>query len=298
MTRQKKYILIISLLVVALIILVSAGKYLNFYNISFTIGTLDFTAYSIFTCVVALGSLIITSFYFLKYSEKRIRSLRAIRASNKELLIKTLYITTLSVTFLIALGTLGIDMTALTVLGGSIGIGLGFGLQKLAANYIMGIILLFEKSFEIGDLIELNDHTIGFVIQVGGRYILIETFDGKKMMIPNEEFVNHKIINWTHRNSTLRLEIEIEVLPQEDIVKIKKIILEAAQQSSYCLKNPYPFCVLKDIRDGKIIFALLFWTGDIKAGYLIPKSEVKLEIWAALQKNNVEMPVPIRKIVR
>lgn len=255
-------------------------------------------SYLLVVMIITTIILIIPAFYILRYCEKRIRSINSIKSSNKELLIKILYIGILSVVSLTVLSVLGIDMTALKVLSGSIGIGLGFGLQKLAVNYITGIILLFEKSFEIGDLIELNDNTIGFVVQVGGRYVLIKTFDDKKMMVPNEEFVNNKIINWTHRNSNLRLEIKIEIAPQKDINIVKEIILEAARRSIHCLKTPSPFCVLKEVGSGKIIFALLFWTGNIKSGFLVPKSELQLEIWSALQKNNIDVPLPIRKIMK
>jgi small-conductance mechanosensitive channel len=97
---------------------------------------------------------------------------------------------------------------------------------------------LFEKSFEVGDLIELNDKIIGFVSQIGGRYISIKTFCGKEMMVPNEEFVNYKIINWTHRDSNLRLEIKIEVSYQEDINEVKHIILSTAEKRGV-LNQPY-----------------------------------------------------------
>lgn len=296
--NKRKYLFIILFLIVLMCFVINYKEYLNSDILSFTIGELKFTAYSVLVTMITVGVLIIASSYFLKYSEKRIRNLPGLKASNKEILIKILYIAVLSIASLTTLGILGIDMTALAVFSGSIGIGIGFGLQKVAANYITGIILLFEKSFEIGDLIELNDKTIGFVNQIGGRYILIKTFDGKVMMIPNEEFINYKIINWTHKNSHLRLEIEIEISPQENIEKIKQIILDVAYKSVHCLNKPVPFCVLKDISDGKIIFALLFWADNIKLGFLIPKSEIKLEIWIALQKNNIQMPVPIRQIIK
>ena len=298
---SKKNILFYSLVVFFLGVLIYFGVYIKQFldsdGLSFTIGSLRFTVYSILITIIALIILVITSLWVLKYSEKRIRKISRLKPSNREILIKTLYVTVSTIVFLVTLGIMGVDTTALTVFSGTIGIGIGFGLQKIAANFITGIILLFEKSFEVGDLIELNDKTIGFVSQIGGRYISIKTFCGKEMMVPNEEFVNYKIINWTHRDSNLRLEIKIEVSYQENINKVKHIILNTAEKSVHCLKNPAPFCILQDIHDGIITFLLLFWIEDVKKGFFIPQSEVKLEIWAALQKNGVSVPIPIRKII-
>ena len=298
---SKKSMIFYSLIILFLGIFIYFGVYIKQFldsdGLSFTVGSLRFTAYSILITIIALVILIITSLWVLKYSEQKIRKISRLKPSNREILVKTLYVTISTIVFLVTLGIVGVDTTALTVFSGTIGIGIGFGLQKIAANFITGIILLFEKSFEIGDLIELNDKTIGFVSQIGGRYILIKTFCGKEMMVPNEEFINYKIINWTHRDTNLRLEVKIEVSHKEDIDKVKNIILNTAKKSIYCLKDPTPLCILQDIHDGIITFLLLFWIEDVKKGFFIPQSEIKTEIWMELQKNRINVPVPIRKII-
>lgn len=264
-------------------------------KLSFSLGGLRFSAYTILSTLVILLSLTTITLLFLKKCEQRIRNIHQLKPSNREILIKTLYFTIITCGFFIALGVMGFDTTVLTVLSGTVGIGIGFGIQKLVLNLITGIVLLFEKSFEIGDLVELNDKSVGFVRQMAARYVLIELFCGKEVIIPNEEFINNKIINWTRKNNNLRFEILIEVSHKENISVVKGIILDAVNRSIYSLKEPKPFCILQDIRDGIMRFSLFFWVENVKNGFSVPQGEIRSEIWQALQSNGVFIPVPIRK---
>jgi small-conductance mechanosensitive channel len=181
---------------------------------------------------------------------------------------------------------------------GSIGIGIGFGLQKIAANFITGILLLFEKSFEVGDLIELNDKTLGFVKQINARFVLVETFCGKAIMVPNEEFMTNKIVNWTHQNAAARLEVKIQVSYAEDLKKVNKLILDVANNHPLCLKDPEPLCLLQDISDGLMFFSLRFWISDVREGFSGPESQVRFAIWERLKKEGIKMPMAYRVFVK
>ena len=135
--------------------------------------------------------------------------------------------------FLFSLDLIGLDIMTFTVFSGAVGIGIGFGLQKVTSNFISGLILLFEKSIEQDDLIELNDGTYGFVQHTGARYTLIETFDGKEIMIPNEDFITNRVINWTYSNSNGRVDIELGVSYNSDLEVFTKKLAPHCCRLSY-----------------------------------------------------------------
>ncbi|MBP9791652.1 MAG: mechanosensitive ion channel [Rickettsiales bacterium] len=273
-------------------------QFLDSDVLSFSIGSFKFSIYSLSVSIVSLIVLIGVVLWILKFGEQKLRSITVIKASNKEILIKCFYIIIFTTAFFVMLGVFGIDLTAIAVLGGSIGIGIGFGLQKIAANFITGILLLFEKSFEVGDLIELNDKTLGFVRQINARFVLVETFCGKAIMVPNEEFMTNKIVNWTHQNAAARLEVKIQVSYVEDIKRVHKLIVDVAKNHSICLKDPEPFCLLQDVSEGLMFFSLRFWISDVRDGFLIPESKVRFAIWERLQKEGVKMPMAYRVFVK
>ena len=194
------------------------------------------------------------------------------------------------------LDVLGIDLTAFAVVGGAIGIGIGFGLQKITSNFISGLILLFEKSVEEGDLIELNDGTIGYVRSTGARYTLIETFESREIMIPNEDFITNRVTNWTFSNSQGRIEINIGVAYGSDLDQVSEILINAAKEHPRCSKQPAADSFLVDFGDNSINFTLYFWVDDIVEGLKRPKSDVLFSIWRKFKDNNIEIPFPQRDV--
>lgn len=292
------YIVFIVLLTVILYFLTPIKQYLDSEKLSFSIGSVRFSIYSLITSIVSLIFLTGTVLWVLKFGEQKIRSITKIKASNREILVKGFYILICTSAFLVVLSILGIDLTALAVFGSAIGIGIGLGLQKIASNFISGIALLFEKPFEIGDLIELNDHTLGFVRQIAARFVLVETFCGKEIMVPNEEFMAHRIINWTHHSASRRLEVNIEVSYTEKISEVKDVILDVAKNHPICLSIPEPFCLLQDVKDGAIFFSLRFWVEDVKQGFLVPESKVRMAIWERLQKEGIKISIPYRVLLK
>ncbi len=231
-----------------------------------------------------------------KFIEKRIFKMTHLRAGTRDLVIKLVHIGLYFVAFLVVLNSLGIDLTALTVFSGAAGIGLGFGLQKTASNFISGIILLFEKTIEPGNLIELNDGTLGFVKKTKARYTLIETFDTREIIVPNEDLMTNKVTNLTMTNSSGRIDIEVGISYKSDVHLAKKIILEAATEHRFCLKKPEPNCYLVKFGDSSVEFLLHFWIGDVAPGRFLPKSEVMLSIWDKFKENNIEIPFPQRDL--
>jgi small-conductance mechanosensitive channel len=269
---------------------------LNSDSLGFTLGRSEFTIYKILRAII----LIIIVFYFVSIisdvGEARIKKLKKIRASNRALLIKAFQILLYFMAFLFSLDLIGLDIMTFTVFSGAVGIGIGFGLQKVTSNFISGLILLFEKSIEQDDLIELNDGTYGFVQHTGARYTLIETFDGKEIMIPNEDFITNRVINWTYSNSNGRVDIELGVSYNSDLELVQKIMLEAAKAHPRCIAEPEPECFLREFGDSSVTFLLMFWVNDVYEGRYQPRSEVMLEIWKKFKEERVEIPFPQRDI--
>jgi small-conductance mechanosensitive channel len=191
---------------------------------------------------------------------------------------------------------LGIDLTALAVFSGDLGIGIGFGLQKVTSNFISGIIILFEKTVQNDDLIELNDGTLGFLRNTGSRASLIETYDGKEVMVPNEDLITNRVINYTHSNKKARIKINIGVSYDCDLEKAQKLILEAAKEHPRTTKDPEALCFLEEFADSSVNFILLFWVNDVIEGRYGPRSDVLFSIWNKFKENNIEIPYPQRDI--
>lgn len=228
--------------------------------------------------------------------DSRIAGLGRLRASNKALLSKAATLFVYFFFLAIALDLLGVDLTAFTVVGGAIGIGIGFGLQKIASNFISGIILLAEKSIEQDDLVELSDGVQGFVRHTGARYTLIETFDGKEVMIPNEDFVTQQVINWTLTTTMGRVEILVGVAYGSDLDLVKKLLLEAATEHPRCCTEPEPQCFLDEFGDSSINFSLFFWVSDVTEGRREPKSDVQMAVWRKFEAHGIVIPFPQRDV--
>jgi small-conductance mechanosensitive channel len=230
------------------------------------------------------------------FGEKRIKSIKGIHSSNKALINKAFHIFIYFIGFMIGLNVLGIDLTAFAIFSGAIGIGIGFGLQKITSNFISGLILLFEKSIENGDMVELSDGTYGLIRKTSARYTLLETFEGREMMIPNEDFIINRVTNWTFNNRKGRLQIDIGVAYESDIEKARELILEAAKEFPGSIDDPKPACYLKEFADSSVNFMLFFWLADVSKGRYQAKNDVMLSIWKKFKENNISIPYPQRDI--
>lgn len=271
-------------------------SFLDSDALAFQVGDARFSAYLVVKALIAITLLFWVAGLFSGLSEKEIKTLRKIKASNRAIITKALQIFIYFIATLIALDVLGIDLTALTVLGGAIGIGIGFGLQKITSNFISGLILLFEKSIEEDDLVELDDGTAGFVRHTGARYTLIETFEGRELMIPNEDFITKRVTNWTFSNTKGRIDIDIGVSYGSDLNRVNELLLEAANEHPRCSKNTAAECYLIEFGDSSVNFTLQFWVDDIIEGRKRPRSDVLFSIWKKLKENNIEIPFPQRDL--
>lgn len=227
--------------------------------------------------------------------ETYLRRKSSLSYNSRELIVKffTLFIYFLA--FVITLNAMGVDLTALAVFGGALGVGVGLGLQKITANFVSGITLLIEKSIKLGDLIELGPH-LGWVRQMYMRYTLLETLDGREVLIPNEELASSRVTNWTYSSDRARIDITISVSYDSDPRLARKLILDAARAHPRFLKDPEPTCHLREFGDSALVFLLSFWIPDVREGRFGPQSDVMFAILEKFKEHGIEIPYPQRVV--
>ena len=262
-----------------------------------SMGRINFSFLAIARAVIA-GSVL---FWLGRWSADQgttyIRAQENMRAPTRELAAKALEFAIFAAVGLILLNIMGLDLSALALLGGAIGVGLGFGLQKIASNFISGIILLLEGQATVGDFVELDGGESGTIIRMGARATILETFDGKWIVVPNEDFIVSRIVNWSDAGSGNRYEVEFSVSYDTDINKIPELIVEAVMKHPAVLSEPeVPDVELRAFGDSGVEFAVEFWVEGIDDGPNKYTSEVRFLIWNALKDANIEIPFPQREI--
>ena len=190
---------------------------------------------------------------------------------------------------------LGLDLTFLALFGGALGLGLGFGLQKIFANLVSGFILLADKSIKPGDVIQLGDK-YGWINFLGSRYISVITRKGTEHLIPNEHLITSEVINWSYSNNLVRLEVPVGVAYNADLEKAKDLMLEAATDIKRILKEPVPSCHLSSFGDNAVNLELRVWINDPQNGLGSVKSDLQWGIWRRFREHGIEMPFPQRDV--
>ncbi len=200
--------------------------------------------------------------------------------------------------FLIILKLAGFNIATIAVVGSAIGIGIGFGLQKITSNFISGIILLFEKSIKEGDVVELsnNPDDIGFIKKMGIRYTLIRTFDNKEIMMPNEDFITNKVTNWTFSDQEVRIRINVGVSYDSDLNLVKSLMLEAANEFHHPLISRKPECFLHEFGDSSVNFILYSWADNVNVVQHTLRSDILFSIWNKFKQNHIVIPFPQRDL--
>ena len=195
----------------------------------------------------------------------------------------------------LALGSIGIDLTAFAVFSGAIGVGVGFGLQKVVSNLVSGVILLLDRSIKPGDVIEI-DGTYGYVNALNARYAAVTTRDGKEFLIPNEDLITQRVTNWSYSNDLIRLHVGMGIAYQSDPHAAIRLALEAANGVPRVLAEPVPTCLLINFGDSSVDLELRFWIRDPVNGTANVRSAVMLRVWDLFHANGIELPFPQRDI--
>ncbi|MCP4934873.1 MAG: mechanosensitive ion channel [bacterium] len=211
------------------------------------------------------------------------------------LILKLVRFCLIFLAIIIALSAVGIELTSLAVLSGAIGIGIGFGLQKIISNFISGIILLLDRSIRPGDVIEVAG-TYGQVKNLGARYTSVITRDGTEYLIPNENMITEQVINWSYSNTDVRRKIPIGVSYNADIDLARALVLEACAETKRIMSSPEPKCHLVGFGDNSVDLEARFWICDPHNGVINVKSDFLLKVWHKFRDNNIEIPFPQRDL--
>ena len=227
--------------------------------------------------------------------ERRIAKVPTLTPSVQVLFSKLFKIVLTLLAVVIALGTVGIDLTAFAVFTGAVGVGIGFGLQKVVSNLISGMILLLDRSIKPGDVVAVGD-TYGWVNSLGARYASVITRDGIEHLIPNEEFITQRVENWSFSHRYVRLKIPVGISYKSDVRRAVELCLEAARATERVLEYPEPACLLKGFGDSSVELEIRIWIDDPRNGVSNVKSEVLLGVWDRFHDHGIEIPFPQRDL--
>ncbi len=262
-------------------------------SIDLTISNVRLTLLGLIEGIIIFGALFLLAKKFSLLFEHWIKSVEHISPSVQVLLQKLFTITLSSLVILGVIYFMGFNFTALAVFGGAIGLGIGFGLQKIFANLISGLIILADKSIKPGDVIQVGD-TYGWTNYLGGRYTSVVTRDGTEYLIPNEELVTSQVINWSYSNNFLRIKIPIGIGYGSDLPQAMQLMLAAAKQVPRVLSEPRPSCLLVGFGDNSVNFQLRVWIRDPKNGITNIRSRILLGVWKLFREHGIELPFPQR----
>ncbi len=261
------------------------------------LGTISISLLAILRTAIAAAFLFWLGRWSADTGTTYIRAQEDIRPPTRELAAKAFELAIFAGVGLILLNVMGLDLSALAILGGAVGLGLGFGLQKIASNFISGIILLLEGQATIGDFVELDGGESGTIVKMLARATILETFDGKWIVVPNEDFIVSRIVNWSDGGSANRYEVDFSVSYDTDINLVPDIIVEAVKKHPAVLLDPEePDCELRGFGDSGVDFGVEFWCEGIDDGKNKFTSDVRFLIWNALKDHDIEIPFPQREI--
>jgi small-conductance mechanosensitive channel len=225
------------------------------------------------------------------FLERRVQGFEDLTPSIQVLIAKLIRIALITLAVVIALNSMGIDLSVLALFSGAIGLGLGFGLQKIVSNLVSGIILLADKSIKPGDVISVGDH-FGRVGNMGARYTSVDTRDGREYLIPNEDLITQKVANWTYSSDLVRLSVNFSTTYDSDPRTVQELAVAAALSVERVIKKPAPACMLSAFGSTALEFEMWFWIADPAAGVTNVKSDVLLALWDALDKKGAKLAKP------
>lgn len=261
------------------------------------LGNLSFSLLFLVRFAIVGGAIFWLGRWSNAQSTALIQSQKEMRPAMRELATKAAEIAIFGIAFLLLMNIMGISLTSLAVLGGAIGVGLGFGLQKIASNFISGVILLLEGQATVGDYVELDGGEAGTIVKMTARAAILETFDGRWIVVPNEDFITTRVVNYSDSGSANRYEAPFSVSYDTDINKIPAIIEAAVAKLDFVLEAPDgPDCELRGFGDSGVDFAVEFWVNGIDDGKNKFTPKVLFAIWNALKDNNIEIPYPHRMV--
>ncbi|MFV1997526.1 MAG: mechanosensitive ion channel domain-containing protein [Acidiferrobacterales bacterium] len=260
-----------------------------------TLGDTRFSFLTVSKFSLAVVAFVVLAQWISRQIEKQVTRTRLLSATMQVGLVKFSNVVLYSVALLIALDTVGIDLTTLAVFGGALGVGLGFGLQRVTSNFISGFILLFDRSIKPGDVISVGTR-FGWVVALHARYIVVRDRDGVETLIPNENLITSEVTNWSYTDRHVRIKLPVQISYNDDPEEAMQLILDTVQVSDRILKTPAPQARLLSFGDNGINLELRIWLDDPEEGMGSVKSDINLAIWRIFKENGITIPFPQRDV--
>jgi potassium-dependent mechanosensitive channel len=261
------------------------------------LGNIRFSVLALIRGAIAGSLLFWLGSWSNRQSASYITKQEVLRPATRVLAVKLAEIAIFGAAFLLLMSIMGIDLTAIAVLGGALGVGIGLGLQQIAANFVSGMILLLEGQTTVGDYVELDGGEKGTIVKMTARACILETFDGRWIVVPNEHFITTRVVNYSDQGSANRYEAVFSVSYDTDINRVPAIIEAAVGALPFVLKLPDgPDCELKGFGESAVDFGVEYWVNGIDDGRHKYASPVLFAIWNALKAEGIEMPYPHRVV--
>ena len=264
-------------------------------ELAINFGDTRFSVLSLLELVTAVVFFVVMANWLTRLIESRTRRSPHINPSMRVMLSKISKFTLYGLAFLFALKSVGIDLTTFAVFSGAIGVGIGFGLQKIFSNFISGFILIFDRSIRPGDVISIGDR-FGWVQSLHARYVVVKDRDGVETLIPNENLITSEVTNWSYSDRAVRQRIPVQISYDNDPETAMTLLLEATKDKPRVLKTPEPAARLLGFGDNGIDLELRIWINDPESGIANVVSDVNLTIWKSFKENNITIPFPQRDI--
>lgn len=258
-------------------------------------GEVHLTLASLVQGIVVLVLALYVGMGLARMIEDRLERVSDLSPSLRVLLGKIVRVLLLVIAGVAAIDALGVDITLLKFLGGGLGLGIGFGLQKVISNLFSGFILLADRSIKPGDVIEV-DGSYGWINNLRARFVSVITRDGKEHLIPNEDLITHRVVNWSFSDSKIRVHLNFGVSYNSDVLLVRELALQCVAAESRILKDPAPVCFLVDFGDSSVDFQIRFWLEDPQNGLTNIRSAVNFRLWQAFKENGIEIPFPQRDL--
>ena len=264
-------------------------------SMKFQVGDHGISVFDVVASVITVAVFLWLALLVTRMLEARIHASSEISKTTQVLIAKVLKIVIVVGAFLLALGTVGIDLTAFVVFGGAIGVGLGFGLQKIFSNLVAGFILLTDKSIKPGDTINIAGE-YGKIETLGARYVSVITRDGIEHLVPNEELITSRVENWSYSHANVRLRIPVGVHYDCDVHEAIELCKQAANNVKRVLADPQPACLLKGFGDSSVDLEIRIWIKDPMNGCANVMNEVLLGVWDLFHEKGIQIPYPQRDL--
>jgi small-conductance mechanosensitive channel len=274
-----------------------------FDSVGIEVGKRRVTLWSVIKILFTVGAFILVAVWLARWVERRLMSMQGLALSMRIGISKFSQVFLVSLGILLGLNAAGLDLTTLNVLTGAIGIGLGFGLQAIAANFVSGFVLLMDRSIKPGDVISFTGTTgtstegFGWVQELRGRYVVVRDRDGVETLVPNQHLITNPVINWSYTDPRVRLKLPVRVSYRDDPEKALALLLKAAEDQPRILRDPLPVSRMMGFSDYGIDLELRFWIADPQEGVNNIRSDVNRAIWRLFKENHVTIPVAQREVI-